>query len=41
MATTALGTALRHWRDRVSPQAVGLPPGGRRRAAGLRREELS
>lgn len=41
MATTALGAALRHWRDHVSPQAVGLSTGGRRRAAGLRREELS
>ncbi|GHF19047.1 transcriptional regulator [Streptomyces spiralis] len=41
MATTALGAALRQWRDRVTPQAVGLPSGGRRRAAGLRREELS
>ncbi|MET9919918.1 helix-turn-helix transcriptional regulator [Streptomyces sp. NPDC006435] len=41
MATTELGAALRHWRDRVSPRAVGLSAGGRRRAAGLRREELS
>ncbi|MGW2955672.1 helix-turn-helix transcriptional regulator [Streptomyces eurythermus] len=41
MATTELGAALRHWRDHVPPQAVGLPGGGRRRAAGLRREELS
>ncbi|MFT7869057.1 MULTISPECIES: helix-turn-helix transcriptional regulator [Amycolatopsis] len=41
MANTALGTALRHWRDRVSPQAAGLPAGSRRRAAGLRREELA
>ena len=41
MANTGLGTALRHWRDRVPPQAVGLPAGGRRRAAGLRREELA
>jgi transcriptional regulator with XRE-family HTH domain len=41
MATTELGATLRHWRDRVSPQSVGLPAGGRRRAAGLRREELS
>ncbi|MFC8709368.1 helix-turn-helix transcriptional regulator [Streptomyces sp. NPDC057197] len=41
MATTALGAALRHWRDHVPPQAVGLSAGGRRRAAGLRREELS
>ncbi|MET8998762.1 helix-turn-helix transcriptional regulator [Amycolatopsis sp. Hca4] len=41
MANTGLGTALRHWRDRVSPQAAGLPAGTRRRAAGLRREELA
>ncbi|MTD59615.1 helix-turn-helix transcriptional regulator [Amycolatopsis pithecellobii] len=41
MATTELGAALHHWRDHVSPQTVGLPEGGRRRAAGLRREELS
>ncbi|GAA2425991.1 helix-turn-helix transcriptional regulator [Streptomyces glaucus] len=41
MATTELGAALRHWRDHVPPQAVGLPVGGRRRAAGLRREELA
>jgi transcriptional regulator with XRE-family HTH domain len=32
---------VRHWRDRVSPQTVGVPVGGRRRAAGLRREELA
>lgn len=41
MANTGLGTALRLWRERVPPQAVGLPAGGRRRAAGLRREELA
>lgn len=41
MATTELGAALRRWRDQVSPQALGLPVGVRRRAAGLRREELS
>ncbi|MEV4473461.1 helix-turn-helix transcriptional regulator [Nonomuraea sp. NPDC049504] len=41
MAATELGAALRHWRDRVSPAAAGLRAGGRRRAAGLRREELS
>ncbi len=33
--------ALRHWREHVSPQSVGLPAGGRRRAPGLRREELA
>ena len=37
----SLGATLRVWRDRLSPAAVGLPPGGARRAAGLRREELS
>jgi len=41
MATTELGAALHHWRDQISPETVGLPTGGRRRAAGLRREELS
>lgn len=35
------GEAVRRWRDRMSPGAVGLPVGGRRRAAGLRREELA
>jgi transcriptional regulator with XRE-family HTH domain len=38
---TDLGTALRTWRDRLSPSAVGLPDNGRRRSAGLRREELA
>ncbi|WP_327292824.1 helix-turn-helix transcriptional regulator [Streptomyces sp. NBC_01198] len=41
MATTEFGHTLRRWRDRVSPEAAGLPPGGQRRAAGLRREELA
>ena len=41
MATTQFGTAVRRWRDRVSPQTAGLPPGGHRRAPGLRREELA
>ena len=35
------GVAVRRWRDRVSPGVVGLPAGGRRRATGLRREELA
>lgn len=35
------GRAVRRWRDRVSPGAVGIPVGRRRRAAGLRREELA
>ncbi|MDX8031264.1 helix-turn-helix transcriptional regulator [Lentzea sp. BCCO 10_0856] len=38
---TGLGRALRGWRDRTDPAAVGLPAGGTRRAAGLRREELA
>ncbi|MGW6007808.1 helix-turn-helix domain-containing protein [Streptomyces sp. NPDC055210] len=36
-----LGTALRRWRDRLAPADVGLPATGRRRATGLRREELA
>jgi transcriptional regulator with XRE-family HTH domain len=38
---TELGTALRAWRDRLRPDEVGLPSGGRRRSPGLRREELA
>jgi transcriptional regulator with XRE-family HTH domain len=41
MAATELGRALRRWRDRVPPDSAGLPSGGHRRAAGLRREELA
>ncbi|WP_030184264.1 helix-turn-helix domain-containing protein, partial [Streptomyces sp. NRRL S-813] len=41
MATTEFGQAVRRWRDRVSPEAAGLPLGGHRRTPGLRREELS
>jgi transcription regulator MmyB-like protein/helix-turn-helix protein len=41
MATTEFGHTVRRWRDRVSPEAAGLPAGGHRRAAGLRREELA
>lgn len=37
----ALGAALHQWRDRTSPQDIGLPTGGVRRAPGLRREELA
>jgi transcriptional regulator with XRE-family HTH domain len=37
----AFGPTVRHWRDRVAPDAVGVPVGGRRRATGLRREELA
>ncbi|GGN24223.1 transcriptional regulator [Lentzea pudingi] len=32
---------MRRWRDRLPPEAAGLPAGVHRRAAGLRREELS
>ncbi|WP_250037542.1 helix-turn-helix transcriptional regulator [Paractinoplanes maris] len=35
------GRSLRRWRDRVVPDAVGVPTGRRRRATGLRREELA
>ncbi|MFC8226122.1 helix-turn-helix transcriptional regulator [Streptomyces sp. NPDC057287] len=41
MATAEFGKAVRRRRDRVSPGDTGLPDGGRRRAAGLRREELA
>ncbi len=41
MAGTEFGHTVRRWRDRVSPEAAGLPAGGRRRAPGLRREELA
>jgi transcriptional regulator with XRE-family HTH domain len=37
----ALGDYLRARRERVRPEDVGLVPGGRRRVAGLRREELA
>ncbi|PWI14546.1 transcriptional regulator [Streptomyces sp. Act143] len=36
-----LGTALRRWRDRLSPLDVGRPAHQGRRAVGLRREELA
>lgn len=41
MATTEFGHTVRRWRDRVPPEAAGLPVGGHRRAPGLRREELA
>jgi transcriptional regulator with XRE-family HTH domain len=37
----ALGDLLRAWRGRLSPAAVGMESSGRRRTAGLRREELA
>jgi transcriptional regulator with XRE-family HTH domain len=36
-----LGSALRQWRDRLSPADAGLPASSTRRAPGLRREELA
>ncbi|MFI6775124.1 helix-turn-helix transcriptional regulator [Nocardia sp. NPDC050412] len=35
------GRTVRRWRDRVAPEAVGVSAGRRRRANGLRREELA
>ncbi|HEX4223982.1 MAG TPA: helix-turn-helix transcriptional regulator [Pseudonocardiaceae bacterium] len=37
----ALADFLRSRRERISPDQVGLPPGGRRRTPGLRREEVA
>ncbi|MFC5062631.1 helix-turn-helix transcriptional regulator [Actinomycetospora atypica] len=36
-----LGSALRQWRERLTPADVGLPAGPRRRTPGLRREEVA
>lgn len=36
-----LAGCLRTWRERLSPQDAGLPSGGHRRVAGLRREEVA
>ena len=41
MESWEFGQAVRRWRDRAAPEAVGVPAGGHRRAAGLRREELA
>jgi len=41
MEQTEFGRTVRRWRDRLVPDAVGVPAGGRRRASGLRREELA
>ena len=41
MESWEFGRAIRRWRDRVQPAAAGVPVGGRRRAVGLRREELA
>jgi transcriptional regulator with XRE-family HTH domain len=40
-AEKAFGTAVKTWRNRLSPVDVALPHGPTRRAAGLRREELA
>jgi transcriptional regulator with XRE-family HTH domain len=40
-ASSSLGVFIRTRRDRVTPGQVGLAPGLRRRAKGLRREELA
>lgn len=41
MNTWEFGRTVRHYRDRVKPAAVGVAVGGRRRATGLRREEIA
>ncbi|MEV6373345.1 helix-turn-helix transcriptional regulator [Micromonospora musae] len=41
MAPTELGDFLRARREALRPADVGLPPGGRRRTPGLRREEVA
>lgn len=41
MRSTELGRFLRSRREKVRPCDVGLPRGGRRRVAGLRREEVA
>ena len=41
MESSEFGRMVRRSRDRVAPEAVGMPAGRRRRAAGLRREELA
>ena len=41
VAATTLGDFLRAHRERMAPEAVGLPAGIRRRTPGLRREELA
>lgn len=40
-ASSELATVLRAWRERLSPQAAGLPAYTTRRTSGLRREELA
>ncbi|WP_344789954.1 helix-turn-helix transcriptional regulator [Gryllotalpicola daejeonensis] len=40
-ARNELGSFLRSRRERITPDQVGLPAGGRRRTPGLRREEVA
>jgi transcriptional regulator with XRE-family HTH domain len=39
--SSEFGATLRSWRDRLTPEAVGLPSSARRRAPGLRRQEVA
>src|SRR6202167_5963002 len=41
MDRAALADFLRHRREALRPEDVGLPPGARRRATGVRREEVA
>jgi transcriptional regulator with XRE-family HTH domain len=41
VSSDELGQSIRAWRDRLDPAEAGLPAGARRRAPGLRREELA
>jgi transcriptional regulator with XRE-family HTH domain len=41
MEAWEFGRTVRRWRDRVSPETAGVSAGRRRRAPGLRREELA
>lgn len=41
METWEFGRTVRRWRERVTPESAGVPVGRRRRAPGLRREELA
>jgi len=41
MESWEFGRMVRRWRERITPETVGVPVGRRRRASGLRREELA
>jgi transcriptional regulator with XRE-family HTH domain len=41
VTSNELGASLRRWRDRLPPDAVGLPARRPRRSPGIRREELA